>query len=58
MSLRIATYLIPFWLANFANTVPWNGSMKHTRKTYGLVRPFSFVTRGFVDDGEIIGTWF
>ncbi len=38
-------------LANFAITVPWNGSMKQTLK---MKLPFS-VTSGFVDEGEIIG---
>ena len=45
-----------FSRANFAITVPWNGSMKQTRKTYGRTLSSSFVTRGLVEDGEIIGT--
>ncbi len=41
--------------ANLAITVPWNGSMKQTRNTNGRTLSLSFVTRGLVDEGVIIG---
>jgi hypothetical protein len=52
-SFRIATFLTPSVVyANCATLLPWKSSRKHIRK----MQSPTWVTFGFVEDGEIMGT--